>query len=131
MSEHFPDVPQFEEACYRNESLVIRLLAVFRYHSSFGTVAIPKGFLSDGASIPRIFWNIFSPFGLYLKAALIHDFLYSKDSDELFKCDRKTADLIFKEAMYNLGIGWVKRNTIYRAVRLGGGFSYKKKFSHD
>jgi len=131
MTNKFPDVPQFEEACYRNESLVIRMLAMFRYFSSYGVVVIPTGFLSDGASIPRIFWNIFSPFGLYLKAALIHDFLYSKDSDEIFKCDRSTADLIFKEAMFNLGIGWVKRETIYRAVRLGGWMSYKKKFSHE
>jgi hypothetical protein len=107
------------------------MLAIFRYISSFGVVVIPTGFLSDGASIPRIFWSIFSPFGLYLKAALIHDFLYSKDSDELFPCDRATADLIFKEAMFNLGIGWIKRETIYRAVRLGGWMSYKKTFSGD
>jgi hypothetical protein len=131
MKDKFPDVPQFEEHAYKNDSMIVRMLSHFRYVSSRGTVIVPRGFLSDGASVPRLFWGIFSPFGNPFRAALIHDFLYSKDSDEIFPCDRLTADLIFKEAMYNLGIGWVKRETIYRAVRFGGGRSFKKKFSHD
>ena len=133
MNSAFPDKAQFEEAFYRNGSLVIRMLLAFRYLTSYkgGTVKIPAGFLSDGASIPRVFWGIFSPFGEYLKAALVHDFLYSKDSTDLFPCDRLTADLIFKEAMFNIGIGWLQRGIIYRAVRMGGWASYKKKFSQD
>ena len=62
----------------------------------------------------------------------MHDFLYSKDSDDLFPVqDRKQADLIFKEAMFNAGVGWITRETVFRAVRLGGWVSYKKKFSQD
>jgi hypothetical protein len=40
---------------------------------------------------------------------------------------RPEADEIFKEAMYNLGVGWLTRGTIYTAVRLGGWASYKRK----
>jgi hypothetical protein len=131
MKKPFPDVAQFSDAGMRGDSRIFRLTKVFRYESSKGLIKIPKGFYTDGASVPKIFWNIFSPFGEYFPAALVHDFLYSKDSDDLFPCDRATADLLFKEAMYNVGVNWLTRGIIYSAVRLGGGFSYKKTFSAD
>ena len=37
---------------------------------------IPAGFIFDGASIPRLFWNILSPAGYLFMAGLIHDFAY-------------------------------------------------------
>ena len=39
-------------------------------------IYIPKGFVFDGASIPRIFWGILSPVGLLLTPGLIHDYAY-------------------------------------------------------
>ena len=44
-----------------------------------GTViVIPKGFITDGASVPRWFWAIpgFSPFGPLLEGGIPHDFFY-------------------------------------------------------
>lgn len=62
----------------------------------------------------------------------MHDYLYSKDSNDIYPIsERSVADKIFKEAMFNAGVGWVTRETVYRAVRLGGWASYKKKFSKD
>jgi len=128
----FPDVAQFSDAGMRGGSRIFRLTAAFRYRSPVGTITIPKGFYTDGASVPKMFWNIFSPWGSYFSAALVHDYLYSKDSDDSFPvADRKEADLIFKEAMFNAGVGWITRETVYRAVRLGGWASYKQKFSKD
>ena len=40
------------------------------------TIVIPKGFVFDGASIPRPFWAILHPSGLLLIPALVHDFAY-------------------------------------------------------
>lgn len=40
------------------------------------TLKIPKGFVFDGASIPRIFWGIVSPTDILLVPALFHDFGY-------------------------------------------------------
>jgi len=40
------------------------------------TYIIPAGFIFDGASIPRLFWNILSPSGYLFLAGLIHDFVY-------------------------------------------------------
>jgi hypothetical protein len=76
-----------------------------------------------------VFWNILSPFGTYFPAALIHDYLYSKASS--FHITREQADQIFLDAMDDLGVGWLIRRTIHRAVRLGGWKGYKKSKLQD
>jgi len=132
MTDAFPDTAQFSDAGMRGDCRIFKLTKSFRYYSSLGTIWIPKDFYTDGASVPRIFWNIFSPFGSYFSAALVHDFLYSKDSDLIFPVDdRAEADRIFLEAMFNAGVGWLTRHTVHSAVRLGGWASYKKKHSHE
>lgn len=40
------------------------------------TFIIPKGFIFDGASIPRLFWNMLSPSGYLFLAGLLHDFIF-------------------------------------------------------
>ncbi len=45
--------------------------------SNKDTINIPKGFRTDLSSSPRILWSIFPPYGDFLIAALIHDYLYS------------------------------------------------------
>jgi len=126
MNDYFPDVAQFSDAGMRGDSRIFRLTAPFRYLSSIGIITVPDGFLTDGASVPRIFWNIFSPFGSYFPAALIHDYLYSKASYPAWVIDRADIDGIFLAAMKDVGVGWLTRRVIYRAVRLGGWASYKK-----
>tara|TARA_R110000782_G_scaffold247013_1_gene333674 strand:+ start:109 stop:537 length:429 start_codon:yes stop_codon:yes gene_type:complete len=41
-------------------------------------VNIPKGFIFDGSSVPRIFWFAFPPYGNFFFAAMIHDYLYQR-----------------------------------------------------
>jgi hypothetical protein len=125
MKDKFPDTIQLEDAGMRGESRTFRLTRRFRYLD----LEVPAGFVTDGASVPRIFWSILYPFGSYFPAALIHDYLYSKASDHLTavkKIYRKEADLIFLQAMKDVGVGWLTRRTIYRAVRIGGWKGYKK-----
>jgi hypothetical protein len=125
-------VAQFADAGMRGDSRILRLTATFRYRSSVGTIRIPKGFHTDGASVPRIFWSLLDPWSNFFSSAIVHDFLYSKDSDFFFPLtDRKEADRIFLEAMYNAGVSWLTRHTVHSAVRLGGWASYKKKHSHE
>src|SRR6478736_1820964 len=102
----FPDKLRLEDAGMRGGSRVFRLEERFQYRSSFGTIEVPAGTETDGASVPRAFWNIFDPFGEYFGAAVIHDFLYSPANAEY---SRAEADFIFKEAMYNVGIPWYRR----------------------
>jgi hypothetical protein len=42
-------------------------------------LVIPKGFIFDGASIPRIFWTFLHPTGLLLIPSMFHDFAYAHD----------------------------------------------------
>ena len=80
------------------------------------TVKVPKGFVTDFASIPKVFWPILPPSGKYTKAAVIHDYLY-----RLPGCSRFLADSIFREVMAQLGVSFLKRCTMYYAVRFFGG----------
>lgn len=40
------------------------------------TLLIPKGFIFDGASVPRLLWPIINPTGVLLIGSLVHDFGY-------------------------------------------------------
>lgn len=113
----------------RNNGLIddkrtFRLLAPFCYVSSRGRIVVPAGFVTDGASIPRALWFALDPFGPWFESAVIHDFLYS-ELNETFT--RAEADEIFKEAMFNAGLDWQRREQIYRAVRIFGTAFYKGK----
>jgi hypothetical protein len=118
----FPDTLVFRDAGMAGGSRVFELAERFRYRSSRGEITVPVGFRTDGASVPRVFWNLFSPFGDYFGAAVVHDFLYSPHNRRF---SRTECDALFLEAMFNLGVGWFTRGLIYRAVRLGGGGRFK------
>jgi hypothetical protein len=76
---------------------------------------VPKGFCTDGASIPRAFWNVLRPFDKYIEAAVLHDYLYAHP--EAYSVDRKLADDLFLEAMEACGVRPWKRRVIWNAVR--------------
>lgn len=119
---YFPDKLRLEDAGMRRGSRVFRLESLFRYCSSLGMIEVPAGTETDGASVPRVFWSIFDPFGEYFGAAVIHDFLYSSGN---LQFTRAESDLIFKEAMFNVGVPWYRREVIYQAVRIFGGSRFK------
>ena len=53
-------------------------------------ITIPKGFKTDLSSIPKILWGLFPPFGNFLLAALVHDYLYvTKYKNDRGFCDRE------------------------------------------
>lgn len=106
---------------------VWKLTAAFEYHvgveGSEEVIVVPAGYVTDFASIPRIFWNILPPTGQYGKAAVIHDYLYSVGSGNRYS--RVQADEIFREAMQILGVGTIRRTLMFRAVRLFGWKAFK------
>ena len=86
-------------------------------------IRVNAGFVYDGASIPRLFWSLIgSPFtGTHTRAAFIHDALYAAQS-----YDRKICDWIFLQVLQEHGCSWIKRNILWLAVRIFGGFVWKK-----
>ena len=87
-------------------------------HHDEGTV--PINFLTDGASVPRIFWPIFPHDGATFPAAIIHDWEYQNSIEK-----RKVVDKRFLANMKMLGLGWLHRHMIYRAVRIGAGRAWR------
>ena len=93
------------------------------------TVKVPKGFVTDFASIPAAikFWMDDNA-GYIRDAAVIHDYLYSRKSSILYPLvTRKMADVIIVEGMDALGASWAKKRAVYYALRSFGMFAYKKK----
>ena len=83
-------------------------------------VVIPKGFISDGASVPRILWSIYPPFGRYLEAAIVHDWYCVLGHKGESPIDYKIAADVFREAMQACGVNCWRRFKMYWAVRLFG-----------
>ncbi|ECG1115158.1 TPA: DUF1353 domain-containing protein [Salmonella enterica subsp. houtenae serovar O:57:z4,z32:-] len=83
-------------------------------------ISVPAGFVTDLATVPRIFWTLMPPDGKYAKAAIIHDWMY----DNALRT-KKEADLIFLDGMKVLGVPRWKRTIMYQAVRLFGRGNYR------
>lgn len=98
----------------------------FRYYlgdkGSDRWVDIPLGYLTDGASVPQLFWNIIPPWGRYGQAAVVHDYLCEYleiiEKGEKKSITRKECDQILKECMIVLGVPSAKVNMIYGGVSL-------------
>lgn len=112
----------------------------FTYHigskTSKNKVVIRAGFITDFASVPRIFWSIIPPTGRYGKAAVIHDWLYQHKTDtkfdvlhKIFSKERKRADDIFKEAMQVLNVKKWRIFIMYWGVRVGGWIAWTPRES--
>lgn len=103
----------------------VSLLEPLVYHvgsdDSPEVITVPAGFVTDFASIPFGLRNLFPPLGTWARAAIIHDFLYSRRGVLPAKTySRKEADAVFLEAMEVVGVPALQRSIMYRAVRLGG-----------
>jgi hypothetical protein len=75
-------------------------------------VTVPVGFVTDFASIPRVFWSLLRPDGLYTYPAIVHDFLYWEQP-----VARDVADRIFKLGMEDFGVDAAIVAACYNAVR--------------
>lgn len=85
------------------------------------TIVVPKGFVSDGASVPWFFWKIVPPFGNYLRAAVVHDYLYRVGC-----LSRRVADaVLWSMAIADKTPKWQMR-VIDTGLAIGGGPAYRR-----
>jgi hypothetical protein len=105
------------------------------YRTSVGgdeSIEVVPGFVTDLASIPRFAWGLLPPDGPWVKAAIVHDFLYFTSGTGAWKhhpaaitrakpYERREADDILNEAMKDRGVDGLRRFIIWAAVRIGGG----------
>lgn len=84
-------------------------------------IVVPKGFVTDFASIPQPLWSLgLSPHGQYSRAAVIHDFLYWTQG-----CTREQADRLLVIAMKESDVGSFDEFAIFKGVRIGGSSAWK------
>jgi len=97
-------------------------------------IIIPKGFITDGASVPRVLWRLAPPIhATHLAAAIVHDYLYRcrrlphVEVSTTFVDSRAVADAVFYEALVFLGMSRIKARVMWLGVRVGGGFGSNKR----
>ena len=93
---------------------------LYCYPKTLDVFLVPRGYVTDFASIPSAAQLIINPFGDHVEASVIHDWLYAVGESQ----SRIEADQIFRFAMKEQGVNLLKRNIMYRAVRLGGSTAF-------
>nr|DAT89487.1 MAG TPA: Protein of unknown function (DUF1353) [Caudoviricetes sp.] len=88
-------------------------------------IKVFKGFVTDGASVPHSLQWLYNPYGKYINAAVIHDYLYSSYNNT--GINRTLADKIFRHIMQETGVDIRTVRRFYTAVRCFGETSWKKK----
>ena len=85
-------------------------------------ITVKAWFDFDGASIPQALWSVYgNPLsGKFRIAALVHDALYASE-----KVPRELADAIFLDLMKQHKVGYIKRQTMYYAVRSAGWYVWR------
>lgn len=90
----------------------------YLYRTKEYFIRVPKGFVTDYASIPKLLRIVVLPYGKHSGASVVHDWLYS------FQCNlnltRKEADKIFLEILKEEKINFFLRIFMYFAVRMFG-----------
>ena len=87
----------------------------------FYEIHIPKGYLTDGASVPRILWSICPKWDKSHKAVILHDYLCEYGivtiNGKPTQISREEIDKIFLLALKYEGLSKLKYSIMYGAVR--------------
>lgn len=128
---------------FTNEFLDVRtkdglndeLLTPLLYLSQDGNLyRAPVGTNTDGLSVPSAVQNIIPAVGEAWWSGVLHDSAYrstlqvwNDTAQDWIKADvtQEKADSLILEAMETQGVGLIKRRTIYRALRMFGGFAWR------
>lgn len=105
------DVRQFDEQTWT----VLRTLI---YRGKVDDFEVPVDGLTDFASVPRIFVWFLPRYGRYTRAAILHDYLWSV-AVPAGRLTRLDADGIFRAAMRQLEVPFLRRWIMWAAVRWG------------
>lgn len=105
------------------------LLEEYVYEINGYLIRVPKSFITDGASVPKSLQWLYNPYGKYINAAVIHDYLYSTYNNT--GINRTLADKIFKHIMKETGVDNRTVRRFYNAVKYFGETSWKPKLKNE
>jgi hypothetical protein len=106
-----PTLQPFEDG---NEWLVAVPL-VYKIGNTGKEIVVPAGFITDLASVPRQFCQLLPSTDRYLRAAIVHDFLYWDQA-----CSKSAADKTLLAGMIESHVPKWKQAIVFRGVDLGG-----------
>lgn len=121
----------------RNEWVVLK--DIIWTHPDFGTVTVPRGFITDLASTPQIMHGLpwFDPSGEGRWGALPHDYLYAShrlnwtdvENGHVFGHaePRSWCDRVLRQALIDGGMSWRLAQAYYLGVRLGGWWPWDRR----
>jgi hypothetical protein len=97
------------------------------YHVTFkvggapASVTVPRGMLTDLASVPRLLRWAVSQVGPHLEASIVHDFLYLAWQDMpgrgARRADHEFADAVLVAGLKEAEVGWFEEWLMERAVK--------------
>ena len=105
------------------------LLEEYVYDINGYLIRVPKSFITDGASVPHSLQWLYNPFRKYIKAAVIHDYLYSTYNNT--GINRTLSDKIFRHIMKETGVDDRTVRRFYAAVKYFGETSWKPKLENE
>ena len=99
-------------------------------------IIVPKGFLFDGASVPRFLWWLLSPVDLLLIPGLVHDYAYRHDKllevqgkgtyiNYKAKSGHKYWDKLFKDVCLQVNGSFFSFYLAWITLVLFGGFAWR------
>lgn len=124
--------PLWQDVSVKAEQILLKagtpVVLVFDYLGKDYTVNIPIGWTTDLGSVPSLARNIVSNTGAVDIAFILHDAIYGTGWFDYCPYGkdftRKDADTILWLKLKERGLGWLKANIVYDAVRIGGGGSH-------
>lgn len=98
---------------------------IYRIGKTNHEIIVPRGFVTDFASIPQPLWSLgLSPHDQYSRAAVVHDFLYWSQG-----CTREQADRLMVIAMKESAVGSFDEIAVYTSVAAFGESAWKSNAS--
>lgn len=67
--------------------------------STGNVIVIPRGFTTDFCTVPKLLWGLFPPYGDFLLASIIHDFLYLNRPDNITRTQADKEMLIWSKVL--------------------------------
>lgn len=123
----------------------------FLFVPGWGNIYIPKEFIFDAASIPKIFRVLYDPTGYLLFAAIVHDFEYQHgyyltynpsvdienpefrpDYVARWDVDREIADILFRQIADDVYPHHACKTAMaYNALKVGGSSTWDEYREND
>jgi hypothetical protein len=106
-----------------------RLISPLNYWSALKSLfyEVPKGFVTDFASVPRLPFIYWFMGGKAEAPAVLHDWMYRTGSEGVSRAD---ADAILYEAVKSAGYWRARAWLMWAGVRIGGYWSFESRSIH-